>query len=309
MEKHFYSNGKLLLTGEYVVLDGALCLAVPTVYGQSLTLSQGTEGKLSWISKDVNGNHWFSHTFDIETDILNTGPDTARNEDVIQRLAGLLWAANTINPDFLTDKKGVTVITELGFPRNWGLGTSSTLISNIAAWAHIDPFELLRRTFSGSGYDIACARHHTPILYDIKQEKPTITPVTFAPAFRKNLYFVHLNQKQNSRSGIERYRSREKDKQKTIVTISGLTQEILRSSTLEDFESLITHHEEIIASLIELPTVRERLFPDYPGAIKSLGAWGGDFVMVTAKTDPGAYFHAKGYHTIIPYSEMVRPVY
>ena len=30
----FYSNGKLLITGEYVVLDGAKALALPTKFGQ-----------------------------------------------------------------------------------------------------------------------------------------------------------------------------------------------------------------------------------------------------------------------------------
>jgi len=30
----FYSNGKLLITGEYLVLDGAKALALPTKYGQ-----------------------------------------------------------------------------------------------------------------------------------------------------------------------------------------------------------------------------------------------------------------------------------
>ena len=36
MKKTFYSNGKLLITGEYVVLDGAKALALPTKYGQNL---------------------------------------------------------------------------------------------------------------------------------------------------------------------------------------------------------------------------------------------------------------------------------
>ena len=35
----FYSNGKLLITGEYFVLNGALSLALPTVYGQHLEIN------------------------------------------------------------------------------------------------------------------------------------------------------------------------------------------------------------------------------------------------------------------------------
>ena len=39
MEKQtFYSNGKLLLTGEYLVLNGAVALAIPTKFGQTLTI-------------------------------------------------------------------------------------------------------------------------------------------------------------------------------------------------------------------------------------------------------------------------------
>ena len=33
-----YSNGKLLISGEYVILDGALSLAVPTLFGQYLEI-------------------------------------------------------------------------------------------------------------------------------------------------------------------------------------------------------------------------------------------------------------------------------
>jgi hypothetical protein len=47
------------------------------------------------------------------------------------------------------------------------------------------------------------------------------------------------------------------------------------------------------------------LFNDYKGAIKSLGAWGGDFILVTGNEDSISYFKKKGYNTIIPYSKMV----
>jgi hypothetical protein len=46
----FYSNGKLLLTGEYVVLDGAEALALPTRFGQNLKVKQGVTQELKWLS-------------------------------------------------------------------------------------------------------------------------------------------------------------------------------------------------------------------------------------------------------------------
>jgi hypothetical protein len=38
MQKTFYSNGKLLITGEYLILDGAKGLALPTKMGQNLSV-------------------------------------------------------------------------------------------------------------------------------------------------------------------------------------------------------------------------------------------------------------------------------
>ena len=68
---------------------------------------------------------------------------------------------------------------------------------------------------------------------------------------------------------------------------------------------MIQEHEKIISSIIELPTVKERLFSDYFGTLKSLGAWGGDFMLATGNKDTRQYFIDKGYATILRYSDMV----
>ena len=61
----------------------------------------------------------------------------------------------------------------------------------------------------------------------------------------------------------------------------------------------------MVASIINEAPVKQKYFIDYTGAIKSLGAWGGDFIMaVGSKTTP-TYFKNKGYATIISYQEMV----
>jgi hypothetical protein len=59
---------------------------------------------------------------------------------------------------------GYNITTHLNFPKKWGLGTSSTLINNIAQWLQIDAFTLLNNSFGGSGYDIACKITNTIIL-------------------------------------------------------------------------------------------------------------------------------------------------
>ncbi|MCK5774746.1 MAG: hypothetical protein KAH25_01140 [Bacteroidales bacterium] len=53
---------------------------------------------------------------------------------------------------------------------------------------------------------------------------------------------------------------------------------------------------------------KERYFSDFNGQIKSLGAWGGDFVMATSPNDPKDvfnYFRNKGHQTILAYDDMV----
>ena len=85
--------------------------------------------------------------------------------------------------------------------------------------------------------------------------------------------------------------------------LNTLTEDILKSCKLEDFENLITKHELLIAKLTQQTPLKISHFPDYKGAIKSLGAWGGDFLLATGSDH--LYFKDKGYHTIISYNEMV----
>lgn len=44
------------------------------------------------------------------------------------------------------------------FPENFGLGSSSTLMNNIANWGNVDAFALNDIALGGSGYDIAVAK-------------------------------------------------------------------------------------------------------------------------------------------------------
>jgi hypothetical protein len=60
-----------------------------------------------------------------------------------------------------------------------------------------------------------------------------------------------------------------------------------------------------MSNVLELQTVQEALFDDFHGVIKSLGAWGGDFVLSISKENPTDYFKEKGYKVVIPYQEMI----
>ena len=306
---NYYSNGKLLLTGEYLVLDGAKSLALPTKFGQDLVVEKIKESQLIWGSFSDTGACWFEAVFDLpKLRLVNCtfSSNKEGNAEVIaETLLEILMEAQRVNPNFLNSENGFVVKTNLTFPRNWGLGSSSTLINSIASWAKVDAFQLLWNSFKGSGYDIACAQNNTPILYQIEDKKPVVTKVEFNPNFKENLFFLYLNEKQDSKEGIAKFRESGIRFQNEITHISAITDAFLRANSIVDFNKLIVEHEQIISSIIKLQPVKEKLFSDYFGEVKSLGAWGGDFVMVTGNEETPAYFKKKGFETVLTYSEMI----
>ena len=304
MKNTFYSNGKLLITGEYLVLNGAKALALPTKFGQSLEVSTIVEKKIIWKSLDADKSIWFETELTFE-DII-AAKDFEEEHPIKHTLVEILHQANLQNPNFLASETGYKVETELTFPRNWGLGTSSTLINNIAQWLQIDAFELLRKSFGGSGYDIACAQHNSAITYQLDaEEKPIVEVVDFNPNYTENIYFVYLNKKQNSRRAIQNYMNKQQFLTNKTATISEITNRVVLSPNFETTTGLLQHHEIILSDILEIETIKERLFYDFKGTIKSLGAWGGDFVMVLSKENPTKYFMSKGYETILTYEEMI----
>lgn len=304
MKKKFYSNGKLLITGEYLVLDGAKGFALPTKFGQNLIIEKGHNQKIKWVSYDSDGSIWFEDTFsfaDISNKNISEEAKPKRNT-----LIEILYEGYLLNPDFINQGEGYSVTTTLTFPRNWGLGTSSTLINNIAQWLKIDAFVLLNNSFGGSGYDIACAQNDTPILYRLENEKPIVEKVIFDPEFYENLHFIYLDKKQSSKASIASYyNNKNENLAKNIIKINTLTTEVLNAKNLGEFATALEEHEAEMSNILQMQTVKESLFPDFNGIIKSLGAWGGDFVLAISKENPTEYFKKKGFQTIISYKDMI----
>lgn len=303
--KTFRANGKLLLAGEYFVLDGALAIGLPTQLGQSLQIaSHSTLPKvLHWESYNVKQQLWFEGVFQLGTLELVRSSD----EKIGQRLQQILQEAQRQNPDFLVQTDGIYAKTSLDFPNEWGLGTSSTLIYAIATWAGVSAFKLLEDTMGGSGYDIACAGATAPILYQ-RLPKPTFKTVDFQPVFASNLYFVYLGKKQNSRAGIARYRQYVAKDKHLIQVISTHVQALLKAQDLTTFKAYLVKHEEIVAKAVRLPRAKQLYFQDYWGEVKSLGAWGGDFVLATStksKALTQQYFLERGFAVCLPYHSLI----
>ena len=320
MIQKFNSHGKFLLTGEYLVLKGALALALPLKLGQSLEVEQleTNNEQIQWKAWRPEGR-WFSVTLNREN-LVNFSTD---DPDKAMRLCQILQAVKQLNPKAF-EGNDIKFTTRLDFDSNWGLGSSSTLIANLARWANVNPYELLKLTFGGSGYDLACATAEQPIYYQLagldcfvprndakRQYEPTpmVEIVDFNPPFAEHLFFVYQGQKQSSSKEIKAFlgKANPTDLQKDIEAVSEISRALPKCQTLDEFAMLLQCHERIIARCIGQEPVQRR-FPDFEGVLKSLGAWGGDFILAATgwdETQVKEYFKRKGLEVVFGYKEIV----
>ena len=295
--KYFHSNGKLLISGEYLVLDGALSLALPCKFGQYLNFTEDSNGTLEWISKDMNDIIWFTAYFEAKTlKVLKTS-----NYNTVKWVKKIL---EFCNKNSLTNKSLQGKIEcKLEFPNNWGLGSSSTLLNNLASLYEINPYDLHFSTTNGSGYDIACAGSNSALTYQVIENIPQVKKMDWSPVFKDEILFIFLKKKQKSNLEVKRFKELKKDPD-LISRISSITKEIIYSKTIEEFEHLLDEHEAITGQYIQSETVKSKYFSDYEGSVKSLGAWGGDFVLATRENKK--YFLDKGFDTILSFSEIIK---
>ena len=294
-----YSNGKLLITGEYLVLNGAEALALPLSCGQSLNYKKTNDNLIKWNSYDLKNKIWFSAIIDKNNFKVIKSSDST----VCKRLNQILKSIRNHNSEFL-NKNGYEIETKLNFDKDWGLGSSSTLISNLSKLANVDPYIILNETFGGSGYDIACSKVNHPILYSLNNGKRVIQKVEFNPLFKKNLYFIYLNKKQDSGKEITSYRNL-KISDSDIDKVTSISKQIIKTKSQQEFNLLLDSHEEILSSILKRETIKKELFYDFEGSIKNLGAWGGDFILSSSTSNPSSYFFSKGFNKILTYDEMV----
>ena len=238
----FKSNGKILLCSEYLVLDGAKAIALPSKLTQDLQVTKCQNEIIEWQSFDENNDLWFEEKFYFNGNDLKYDSKKNKTSEKILLLFKFLLKTKDVN-DILGNK----FLTKLNFKREWGLGTSSTFVNNLAKWAKTDPYKLLFSAFNGSGYDIACCDVKNPILFQKKQNSISIENIIFNPPFIENLYLVHLEKKQNTQTSIINYFNVKSDRKQLIEKVNFITEEIIKCKDLNQFEDLIVEHENIIA--------------------------------------------------------------
>lgn len=298
--KRIFSPGKLMLTSEYVAVDGALVLAVPTKLGQELFYTKNEDQKSLivweayhqnqlWLTAVINYKNW---------EILETN-----NSKAAEFILKTLRNVQNLSETKLKRDTSYHIKTNLQFPSDFGLGSSSTLMTNLAEWANIDAFTLNEISLGGSGYDVAVAKEKSAVLYSRFPER-TYHKINFDPSFKDDLIFIHLNQKQDTREGISHYKSKPTSTE-LINQYSELTKLIFKSQNLEEFSELMTIHEQKLSDFLGIPTVKEKYFKNCPSFVKSLGAWGGDFVLTSKFGDYINYFNKQGFDKIFSWKDLI----
>lgn len=294
--EEFSAHGKLLIFGEYVVLDACQALSWPTRFGQTLKVvssSSETFG-VEWISVDWTGKRWFKAYMD-EYFV------SAATSDLIisDRLEALMKGIRQLKPELDDDKNLESLEVQSNYPLEWGLGSSATLVSLLAQWAGVDPMELFFLTQKGSGYDVATASSEGPILYTLQSEKNyKVEPIQLSVQDYPGLCFLFLGNKQSSAEGINHYQKTVSNRKELAQEMNTMLQAFYANPTRALLMETMRKSEELLSKHLNLKKVKDKYFPDFPGEIKSLGAWGGDFVMVLPddpQFDSVQYFVSKGY--------------
>ena len=296
------ARGKFLLTGEYLVLKGAKSLALPLKYGQTMSVNELPQSICTWKSMQ-NGEAWFEATFDENLQLQETN-----NKEVAHKLQEIFDNIIHQNPKAARLLVGKAFEFDTDFPRDWGLGTSSTLIALLAKYTQTNAYKILEASFGGSGYDLACAFADGPIFYTRNAYNPTVENASFHPNFADKIYFVYLGQKQNSSNEVKKFFKEAVISDTQIQEISQLSDAFCLAQNVHEFMSLMQKHEVIMSEILKTQRVKESLFPDFDGEVKSMGAWGGDFVLVASDREPDYvknYFLEKNFVTILGYSNVL----
>ena len=293
----YNASGKLLLFGEYLVLRGSRCLAMPLSFGQTLTLNSIAERGIIWRCFERD-ELWFEIIFSESLDILQTSDMT-----MASRIQNLLRLVIRYNPDILLTNWYFKF--DVNFDRQFGLGTSSTLISLLSQWSGVDAYLLSMRSFGGSAYDVAAATASQPFLYSL--DKRLIDTVALPEQITDNLLFVYMGNKQDSATAVAAFNEIPTDYFQ-LEKMDNIVRHAAQCQTIGNWEKMMLESEQMLSEILGQETVQQKYFKDYPYQVKSLGAWGGDFIMATCRnlTEAKAYFTKKRYKTVFSYNELIK---
>lgn len=304
MEK-IYSSGKLILMGEYAVLHGIDALCIPLKAGQEMLVQDSPDNHIhwSWKYKDRYLADFVLHNQTLEVLACKHG-----DPSWVIRLINLVRETSAV---FLTDK-GRKIAFNNFFPPEWGLGSSSATISSLCRYAGVDAFAVNERLTGGSGADIAAATATEWFIYRKSNPTPAAWPLPFSYSLADNTWFIYSGNKQATAAHLAEVRSAENTFNMSLLPhVNWLVYKFATASALPEISKIIQDHESLIGQLIGKSPVGLD-FPDFPGKIKSLGAWGGDFLMAVSQQDDDFvrdYFTGRGYKDVFSWEDFIHESY
>ncbi len=283
-------------------MEGAMGLAVPVKWGQSMKVTESQGAGIHWITKDQNGAKWF----ECKLNLIDFAIEKTTDETKAEFVQSLIKSAAQLNSDFLSKWKKYKVTCDLGFDPAWGLGTSSTLICNLATWAELSPFELFFDTQEGSGYDIAAAVSQEPLLYQKNEDELSFETFDWSGNLTDGICVFYQGHKQNSLEEVRTWKTNKVWKQKDVKQVSSISEALADCNDVDEAISLLRDHVNMMERILNR-TAYDGQFSDFEGVVKPLGAWGGDFglalhtdVEYTAK-----YLAKKGMKTVFRLGDIL----
>lgn len=303
----FSAPGKIMLSGEYAVLSGAKAILLPTKFRQYITARKNPSDHISW--KSFYQNDCFfegKYSWNEERFIKTNDPDKAL---YIQRL---LRACTSLKSDILNSVSEIE--THLDFSPEWGMGSSASLIVNLSRIFNLNPLTINIMVSRGSGADINCSLADAPISFSKAKGNYQSKPLKLNLPFRDKLWFIYLGKKQKTETEVLRSLKTIFFPKHELAEIDALSETIISTSSLDEFESAVHRHETLISQHIRIPTLQQSLFSDFEGIVKSLGAWGGDMALVTWKGDEQFfrnYLSTKNIGTFFHFNQLINyePIY
>lgn len=304
--------GKILLSGEYAVLDGATAVGLASRLGQSIEVYRGkVPGTLQWTALDHLKSPWLEVNYNlhnglwtIEQTISTLHAPNEQAERLRQWLqeawnlmsAPTQTAGNSLNLwNTLLQEQGLEVQTRLDFPRHWGLGSSSSAIALIATWLGVDARRLYALTQNGSGYDLEVALQNSSILYELPQpldgsrsssgngSGPSVQRINYRLPVGGQLWLVDTGGKQISSGEVIRYRNLDPNRRLACVSeISDLSKALAACGEVPVMMQDLARHDAIMEGLLGQTCLHRIAGQGFPGRLKSLGAWGGDLFLAVS---------------------------
>lgn len=236
--------------------------------------------KLVWQSKDADGGVWFECR--VDTDIMHVSETTS--ETYSDTLLRLLFCIKEQKPELFLHKN-IRIETECEFNRSFGLGSSSTLVCNLAKWSGVNAHLLQERAFGGSGYDVAVGNLGRPLVYWLENNEPNWSSWQLPPDFTHDWYLAFPGEKQNSRDSLAGVKA-QLDKISSDVALlqqmNACIQAIKSPRSLPMLEAMLEMWQALLSQRLDLPRPYETLglWPVKGGLCKYLGAWGGDVLLI-----------------------------